>query len=148
MQVQKINNSVYPSQKVETPAFRAKTMPPEIVEAIKKNTPKWARFLSYAGEHQGEALNILVTAFGTAVICPMFIRFNPFSKEDKDTKAYSAWRQPISAVIAVVTQLTITKWFNDYLAKMASTSDKKGKPHYERADLRATLLALRGILTS
>lgn len=137
MQVQKINNSVYPVQNTSTPAFRAKGLDPEVIKALDKNSKGWARFLTYAGEHQGEMLNILVTAFGTAIVCPLFIRYNPFSKEDEKTRAYSAWRQPISAVIAVAAQLTITKWFNDYLAKMASTSDKDGNAHYKRADLRA-----------
>ena len=137
MQVQKINNSVYPVQNTSTPAFKAKGLDPEIIRALDKNSKGWAKFLTYAGEHQGEMLNILVTAFGTAIICPLFIRYNPFSKEDKQTRAYSAWRQPISAVIAVAAQLGITKQFDKYLAKMASTSDKDGKAHYTRADLRA-----------
>jgi len=115
----------------------AKGLPPEIIEALGKNSKWWEKFLCYAGEHQGEALNILVTAVGTAIICPLFIRYNPFSKEDKDTRAYSAWRQPISAVIAVLTQLTITKWFNNWMAKTASTSDKNGNAVFTRADLRA-----------
>ena len=137
MQVQKINNSVYPVQNTSAPAFRAKGLDPEIIKALDKNNKGWAKFLTYAGEHQGEMLNILVTAFGTAIVCPLFIRYNPFSKEDEKTRAYSAWRQPISAVIAVAAQLGITKQFDNYLATMASTSDKDGNAHYKRADLRA-----------
>ena len=140
MQVQKIDNSVYHSQTtpapVRTTSFRAKGLSPEIVSELNKKTGRFARFLNYAGEHQGEMLNILVTAFGTAIVCPMFIRFNPFSKEDKDTRAYSAWRQPISAIIAVAAQLTITKWFNNRMAMKASTETAKGGPAYTRADLR------------
>ena len=101
MQVQKIDNSVYQNQTAPAPNFKAKGLDPEIIKAITKDSGGFNRFLTYAGEKQGEALNILVTAFGTAIVCPMFIRFNPFSKEDKQTKAYSAWRQPISAIIAV-----------------------------------------------
>ena len=137
MQVQKINNSVYPKQELPSPNFKAKGLDPEIIKAVTKDSKAFHRFLVYAGEKQGEALNILVTAFGTAIICPMFIRFNPFSKEDKQTRAYSAWRQPISAIIAVAAQLTITKWFNNLLALRASTGTKKGEANYKRADLRA-----------
>lgn len=137
MQVQKVNNSVYPNQELPSPNFKAKGLDPEIIRAVTKDSKAFNRFLIYAGEKQGEALNILVTAFGTAIICPMFIRFNPFSKEDKQTRAYSAWRQPISAIIAVAAQLTITKWFNNLLSMKASTNNKQGKANYNRADLRA-----------
>lgn len=138
MQVQKINSRVYQNQSLDksAPNFKAK-LDPRIIEAVGKDGNKLSRFLTYAGENQGEVLNILVTAFGTAIVCPLFIRYNPFSKEDNQTKAYSAWRQPISAIIAVAAQLSITKWFNNWLAKQASTSDKNGEAHIKRADLRA-----------
>ena len=138
MKVDRINNSVY-RKDYSAPAFRAnKGLDPDIINHLNRNSNKFARFLEYVGNNQGEALNILVTAVGTAVVCPLFIAFNPFSKEDDKTKAYSAWRQPISAIIAVVTQLTITKWFNHFMAKKASTSNKDGSPALcKRADLRA-----------
>ncbi len=136
MKVHGINNNVYSSKSPTT--FRARGgLDHEIINHLNKNSGKMSKFLHYVGENQGEALNILVTAFGTAVVCPIFIAFNPFSKEDKNTKTYSAWRQPISAIIAVATQLTITKWFNDVITKLASTKDKNGNAHFERADLRA-----------
>ena len=134
MEVHSVNNVI---SKENAPSFGAKKLDPEVINYINKSGGKLSRFLNYVGENQGEALNILVTAAGTAIVCPLFIAYNPFSKEDKDTKAYSAWRQPISAVIAVVSQLTITKWFNNALAKLASTKDKSGNAHFERADLRA-----------
>lgn len=133
MEVSKINN--YNSRSA-TPNFKSKGLDPKIVEQLGKDSGKVAKFLTYVGENQGEVLNILVTAVGTAVVCPAFIAFNPFSKEDKETKVYSAWRQPISAVIALATQLTITKWFNDFMAKKASTQNKEGNSAFARADLR------------
>lgn len=135
MKVQRINDNVYP-QKNPT-QFRGKGLDPDVVRHLNANSGKMAKFLHYVGENQGEALNILVTAFGTAIICPLFIAFNPFSKEDDKTKQYSAWRQPISAIIAVAAQLTITKWFNNWIAQKASTKDKDGNAHFLRADLRA-----------
>ena len=113
-------------------------MDPDIINHLDKDGSKFSRFLNYVGANQGEALNIIVTAVGTAVVCPLFIAFNPFSKEDSKTKQYSAWRQPISAIIAVVTQLTITKWFNNWITKAASTTNAKGEAGLSsRADLRA-----------
>ncbi|MBR6126577.1 hypothetical protein IKQ21_02735 [bacterium] len=138
MKVDKLNANVYERQNYSAPAFRNKGLSPDIINHLNRNSNKFAKFLEYVGDNQGEALNILVTAVGTAVVCPLFIAFNPFSKEDEKTKAYSAWRQPISAIIAVVTQLTITKWFNDYMASKASTSNADGTPALsKRADLRA-----------
>ena len=138
MKVNSVENNTYKTQNFSTPQFKAKGMDPDIWNHLNKNSGKVARFFSYVGENQGEALNIIVTAVGTAIICPLFIAFNPFSKEDSKTKQYSAWRQPISAVIALVTQLTITKWFNDWITKAASTSDKQGNTRFAtRADLRA-----------
>lgn len=135
MKVQGINNTVYP-QKTPT-QFKGKGFDTDIINHLNKSGTKMSRFLHYVGKNQGEALNIIVTAVGTAVVCPIFIAFNPFSKEDSNTKKYSAWRQPISAIIAVAVQLTITKWFNDVLTKLASTKDKEGNAHFKRADLRA-----------
>ena len=135
MKIQEINSNAY-SQKSHG-AFRAKGLDSDVLAYLNKNNGKFAKFLNYVGENQGEALNVLVTAVGTAIVCPIFIAFNPLSKEDKKTKAYSAWRQPISAIIAVAVQLTITKWFNNWIAKAASTKDENGQPHFARADLRA-----------
>lgn len=137
MKLNRIDSSVTPQN--ESPSFKRK-LPPEIIEHINNNSGKVAKFLNYVGENQGEALNILVTAVGTAGVCPLFIAFNPLSKEDSKTKQYSAWRQPISAAITVATQLTITNKFNDYMARRASTMEKRGKgilPHFARTDLTA-----------
>ena len=137
MKVNSVNNNMPNRQLNSAPSFRGKGLDPDIIAHLNKDGNKFSRFLNYVGENQGEALNIIVTAVGTAIICPLFIAFNPISKEDKKTKEYSAWRQPISAVIALVTQLTITKWFNNWIAKKACTVDKNGSPHFLRADLRA-----------
>ena len=136
MKVDSIKN-VSQIQTQNAPLFRGKGLDPEIWNHLNQKSGRVSRFLNYVGENQGEALNIIVTAVGTAIICPLFIAFNPFSKEDEKTKQYSAWRQPISAVIALATQLTITKWFNNWLTKAASTNNKDGSVRFARADLRA-----------
>ena len=56
----------------------------------------------------GEFQDICINAFGTGIIAPIFIKNNPISKTDEDTRTYSAWRQPLSAGLAIVTQGLIT----------------------------------------
>jgi len=96
---------------------------------------KLAMRLVSLGKNDGEILNSFVTFFGTAFIAPIFIYFNPFAKEDKETKAYSAWRQPISAILALVAQVGINKQFENYMNKRASLGD------FDQADLRAKPVA-------
>ena len=92
------------------------------VKAAKK-MPWVARALMYVGQNDGEILNTLVTAFGTAVIAPILIAGNPISKEDKETKWYSAMRQPISAVIAMIMQIGVANVYNGYMARCASRGE-------------------------
>ena len=65
---------------------------------------------------KGESGSILLTAIGTGAVAPFFIAYNPFvkakegaSEEEKrevqNTKTYTAWRQPLSAVLAIFIQL-------------------------------------------
>ena len=65
---------------------------------------------------KGESGGILITAVGTGAVAPWFIAHNPFvkapkgaseeeKKEVQRTKSYTAWRQPISAVLAIIIQL-------------------------------------------
>ena len=55
-------------------------------------------------EGMGEVQNQLINATGTGLVAPLFIKYNPISKTDEDTRTYTAWRQPVSAVLAVGTQ--------------------------------------------
>lgn len=92
-------------------------------DALNHSMGKFGKLLSRLKD--GEYMNILVTAFGTAIVAPIFIAFNPLSKKDKETKMYSALRQPISAVIAVAAQMSVVKALNDALDKYASTGAVK-----------------------
>ena len=69
---------------------------------------------------KGEIGGILITALGTGAVAPIFIAYNPFvkapkgaSKEQKkdveNTKKYTAMRQPVSAVLAILIQSSILK---------------------------------------
>lgn len=109
-----------------TPTFKGGyTLSKDVSKKITEESPKIIRNLINLGKNDGEILNILVTAIGTAFVAPIFIAFNPLSKEDKETKIYSALRQPISAVIAVIAQLGIVSKFNSGLDKLASTDQIK-----------------------
>lgn len=87
--------------------------------------------LQTLGLNNGENLNNIVTAIGTAGVAPIFIRYNPISHEDPKTKSYSAWRQPISAVIALGVQLPVMTAYNNMLDRHATYLG------VDRMDLRA-----------
>lgn len=88
-------------------------------------------FKFFGGDGAGEIFNTFMTALGTAVVAPIFIVYNPIAKEDRETRVYSAWRQPISAVVAIAFQYTVNKAFNSYFARKASLGA------YEGFDLRS-----------
>lgn len=67
----------------------------------------------------GDRANVIITGLGTGIVAPIMIKHNPLSKEDGDTKTYAAWRQPISAVIAIITQVGITTKVANYIKKLA-----------------------------
>ena len=111
------------------PSFKAFAYTPraykegrDAVQAIFKNSKGWQSTLLKLYQARGEHLNNLITAFGTACVAPFFIRYNPVSREDKDSKAYSAWRQPISAVITLAGQLTVINAYNKMLNRHAATA--------------------------
>lgn len=90
-----------------------------------KTQPWYARLSHYFShpKFQGDIANVIITAIGTGFFAPVMIAKNPLSNQDKDTKTYAAWRQPISAVIAVVTQVGITKQVGNIIKGLA----KEGK---------------------
>ena len=124
MKVTPVNNmNSYPlREQNNSVTFRAKFNNRKINEEIAKKSDFVSRALTYLGQNDGEILNTLVTAVGTAIVAPIFIAGNPFSKEDKETKWYSAMRQPISAIIAMVMQLSVNNAFNKFMAQQASTN--------------------------
>ena len=82
-------------------------------------------------ECQGETFNNLVTAVGTAGVAPIFIIHNPLAKEDKQTKEYTAARQPISAIITLGAQVPIMDAYNKALEYAAT------RYHFDKCDLSA-----------
>lgn len=86
---------------------------------------------------KGEIGGILITALGTGLVAPIFIGFNPFVKppknatkeqieDNKNTKLYTAMRQPISAVLAIIFQASVQKYIDKGLD---AVFNKKGTSH-------------------
>lgn len=92
----------------------------QTITTIKKDFPLIPRLLFWLNKHNGEIANNIVIAIGTAFVAPIFIAFNPFSKEDKETKIYSAWRQPLSAVLSLTAAVCANMQFNRLSEKAAS----------------------------
>jgi hypothetical protein len=87
---------------------------------------KSLKLFSYVSTNKGEILNNVVNAVGTGFVAPFFIAFNPLSKEDDNTKKYSALRQPVSAIIAVAMQVGITLKIDKLINHIASLGKKEG----------------------
>ena len=121
MKVDKIGQNQYVGpQKIQRKqnqvSFKMKTgsVGDMITDSLKaKNILKKLKDLEWL---KGETGGILITAIGTGLVAPFPIAFNPFvkakegatkeeKKEVQNTKFYTAMRQPISAVLAVLFQL-------------------------------------------
>lgn len=129
----------------------ATTAAKSVTGDIINNLPRLPRLLAKLKQHDGETLNILTTAVGTAFVAPLFIAFNPLSKEDKDTKIYSAMRQPISAVLAVGTQIGTAVGFNKWVANLAKNGKldiMKGLSKAEAANTLKLVQKYGGILVT
>lgn len=94
------------------PSFTAKPIAAGTLDdAVAALVPKSLRVLKKLGSSGGEIQNIIINSLGTGLVAPIFIKYNFMSKTDEDTRTYSAWRQPVSAVLAVVTQCGLTAPF-------------------------------------
>ena len=103
------------------PAFGNYVIDKRIGRAVGVLVPKDIKTFYALGKNNGENLNNTVTAVGTAGVAPIFIRFNPLSDEDPKVKAYSALRQPLSAVLARGVQLPVMTAYNYLLDKWATS---------------------------
>lgn len=92
----------------------------DLADVVYDNTGGTAKFLMWLNKNNGENLNNTVTAVGTTGVAPFFIALNPFSKEDKNSKYYTALRQPISAIVTLGTQLFVMSNYNNWIYKHAA----------------------------
>lgn len=91
----------------------------KVSDILLKLFPGKIRVMLKAHENMGEIQNQMINAVGTGFVAPLFIKFNPMSDTDENTRTYTAWRQPVSAVLAVATQCAIVKPFNDLIRWMS-----------------------------
>ena len=92
-----------------------------MADEVKNLMPPAVKAMKKVCDNMGEVQNIIINALGTGLVAPIFIKWNPLSKTDEDTRTYSAWRQPVSAVLAVVTQVGVTIPFNKMIARRANS---------------------------
>lgn len=90
---------------------------------------------------EGEAAGIGITAVGTGLVAPWPIAYNPIVdyqlkkrgatpeevEEKHKTQKYSAWRQPVSAVLAVIFQLGVQKPIQIILENATNNPDTAKK---------------------
>ncbi len=103
----------------DTTNFTGKVKVPAdtIQNALSELMPMHVRVVKKMHAGMGEIQNQLINAVGTGLIAPIFIKYNPLSDKDENTRTYTAWRQPISAVLAIATQCAIVKPFNDLIRR-------------------------------
>ncbi len=89
-------------------AFGSKFSSADIAKKIDSYMPWGVQTAKKLSNSLGEVQNTMINAIGTGLIAPIFIKFNPLSKSDEDTRTYAAWRQPISAVLSVLTNVYLT----------------------------------------
>lgn len=117
------NSSTYNSQQSNenrNVAFKGKYTAKDITNQLDSYMPKKIQVMKKLSNGLGEVQNTIINAVGTGLIAPVFIKYNFLSDTDEDTRTYSAWRQPISAVLTVGTQCAVVVPFNKVVAEMAN----------------------------
>lgn len=93
----------------------------ELLTDLKSSMPKAITGIDWLNKKvKGEIPNIVINAVGTALVAPFFIRYNFLSKTDEDTRTYSALRQPLSAILAVITGVGMVIPFDRFLKKKSN----------------------------
>lgn len=98
----------------------------KIESEIVKASPKIIQFIRKFGVLTGEVPNILINAVGTGLVAPVFIKYNFLSKSDKDTRTYSALRQPVSAILAILFQGGLVLPFDRLMNNMSNAGEWNG----------------------
>lgn len=89
-------------------AFGSKFSSADIGKKVDSYMPWGVQTAKKLSNSLGEVQNTMINAIGTGLIAPIFIKFNPLSQSDEDTRTYAAWRQPISAILTVLTNVYLT----------------------------------------
>lgn len=105
----------------------------EIAKACEeKIVGRGTRFVEWLAKNESEIEKQLINALFTATLAPLVIGWNPFSKQDEQTKKYMAVRQPISAVVAIAGGVLLTSPIESWFSNRAANGGIKG------LDLRMT----------
>lgn len=118
MKIQKVEQNYCAYGKPHSTSFAGRNLGQDIVDLLPNK--KAINVLSKFKKFNGEGGGILINAIGTGAIAPLFIAYNPFVKAPKDaplekkedienTKKYTALRQPISAILAILIQFGLQK---------------------------------------
>lgn len=91
-----------------------------------------SRLTQYLKINDGEIQNQKINALFTCTLAPLMIAFNPLSNKDEKTKKYTALRQPISAVNAIIFGFSMTVPFDRLMEKTASEG------YFKTIDLRCS----------
>ncbi len=102
----------------------------------------WIAKFSYKfAKAGGEKVANMVNAGGKMAIAPLIIALNPFSKEEKETKVYSACKHPIEAVLTIAIQILALNKVGKYIdnlsmqGKLAKNFNLKDVPNGPELDL-------------
>ena len=118
----RVTRGIQPNHNYQAkPNFTGGIPQADLVKDIQKLMPSSIKMINKFADSMGEISNIFINAAGTGLVAPIFIKYNPLSKTDEDTRTYSAWRQPISAVLAIATQASMVAPFNNMLNNMSNS---------------------------
>lgn len=95
----------------------------KVKKAVIEKMPDAAKRMIKLKWLKGEVGGILITAIGTGIVAPIFIAFNPLSDKDENTKKYTAMRQPVSAVLAILIQLGLLKPLESIYEKLSNVGN-------------------------
>lgn len=116
-----LKNRVFLTQPKDSVNFTSAMKLPEktLKDVLLELMPRKINWMVKAHKGMGEIQNQMINAAGTGLVAPVFIKYNPLSKTDEDKRTYTAWRQPVSAVLALGTQCAIVIPFNKAIKNMS-----------------------------
>ena len=130
-------NNTQVNRSISKQSFTGGIAPSVLADEINKLNTPFLKGVNRLRNNIGEFQDICLNALGTGFLAPLFIKYNPLSHTDEDTRTYSAWRQPLSAGLAIVTQggitipfvalinhMTNSGWFNEKCNKSPFKDEK------------------------
>lgn len=108
----------------------------KVSDVLKDTMPSYVKAMEKMRCLKGEAGGIIINALGTGLVAPLFIAFNPLSKADEDTKKYTAMRQPVSAVLAILIQAGLTKPLGKLYDNLINNGKLGNSPYFDKSNLK------------